>query len=65
MEADASLWVAEDMVPHSQERCRNVSRNSVDQGSRGRGTLREEELVLLPPRLELGGWWRYPSRSLL
>lgn len=67
MEADASLWVAEDMVPHSQERRRNVSRNSVDQGSRGRGTLREEELVLPPPRrrLELGGWWRYPSRSLL
>lgn len=49
MEADASLWVAEDMVPHSQERRRNVSRNSVDQESRGRGTLREEELVLSPP----------------
>lgn len=37
MEADASLWVAEDMVPHSQETRRNVSRSSVDQGSGGRG----------------------------
>lgn len=37
MEADASLWVAEDMVPHSQERCRNVSRSSVDQEVGGGG----------------------------